>query len=176
MNVAYCVQELGSNISAIEQAVAGASVEQSRWRPDAAEWSILEVIHHLLDEERFDFRPRMLHLMSGDPSPWPSIDPAGWVTLRRYNDQDFAQTVVKLRDARRDSLAWLRELTGSNGASAVDWSAAYGHGPLTGLRAGDLLASWAAHDLLHLRQLTALKYAYGQAQLAPYRTRYAGSW
>ena len=44
------------------------------------------------------------------------------------------------------------------------------------LTAGDLLASWAAHDLLHLRQLNELRYAYLIQVAAPYSVRYAGDW
>ena len=43
-------------------------------------------------------------------------------------------------------------------------------------RAGDLLAAWVAHDLLHLRQLVELKYAYLARTMEPYALKYAGEW
>jgi len=39
-----------------------------------------------------------------------------------------------------------------------------------------LFVAWVAHDLLHLRQLVELKWAYGQTQYAPYSAGYAGDW
>ena len=33
--------------------------EQARWKPGADRWSLLEVINHLYDEEREDFRKRL---------------------------------------------------------------------------------------------------------------------
>ncbi|MEK7277401.1 MAG: DinB family protein, partial [Chloroflexota bacterium] len=68
------------------------------------------------------------------------------------------------------SLEWLRKLDGAN------WETRYQHPPLEGLTAGDLLVSWAAHDLLHLRQVVELKWAYGQLQYPPYAAGYAGDW
>ena len=46
-------------------------------------------------------------------------------------------------------------------------------GPIT---AGDLLASWAAHDVLHSRQLAELRRARLLADTQPHRTQYAGEW
>jgi len=44
------------------------------------------------------------------------------------------------------------------------------------LSAGDLLASWLAHDFLHLRQLTGLHWEYVSLLAKPYSTDYAGMW
>jgi hypothetical protein len=70
---------------------------------------------------------------------------------------------------RERSLAWLAGLT------APDRSRGYqaSFGPIT---AGDLAASWAAHDLLHARQLLELRRARLLALAAPHRTGYAGDW
>ena len=42
--------------------------------------------------------------------------------------------------------------------------------------AGDLLASWLAHDLLHVRQLARLHWQYLTAAAKPFQTDYAGPW
>jgi hypothetical protein len=60
--------------------------------------------------------------------------------------------------------------------TAADWSRAWEVAPGYSLRAGDLLAAWAAHDLLHLRQLVELQYECRRQQAAPYRVEYAGDW
>ena len=98
-----------------------------------------------------------------------SIDPAGWVTARGYNDRELAATLSAFLTEREQSLAWLAGLTNP------DWSRVYqaSFGPIT---AGDLAASWAAHDLLHSRQLLELRHARLLALAAPHRTQYAGDW
>jgi hypothetical protein len=58
--------------------------------------------------------------------------------------------------------------------AAPDWQAARTH-PVAGtLHAGDLMAAWVAHDLLHIRQIAELPHAYLAVVAAPYRTEYAG--
>jgi len=66
-------------------------------------------------------------------------------------------------------LAWLRSL------DSPDWEATY-EAPWGPITAGDLLASWVAHDLLHMRQLVELHWHYKEEQVEPYSTRYAGEW
>ncbi len=63
----------------------------------------------------------------------------------------------------------------ASGLTAPDWSREYqaSFGPIT---AGDLAASWAAHDLLHTRQLLELRRTRLLALAAPHRTGYAGDW
>ncbi len=130
---------------------------------------MLEVVHHLYDEERDDFRRRLDHVLHRSERPWPEIDPAGWVLQRRYNEQDFEQTVAGFLRERDRSIQWLKSL------NAPDWQRSYAApwGPIT---AGDLLASWVAHDLLHLRQLIELHWAHTVRQVEPFRVVYAGEW
>ena len=55
--------------------VQGVSDQQARWKPDPDSWSILEVLNHLLDEEREDFRVRLDYTLHRPGEPWPPIDP-----------------------------------------------------------------------------------------------------
>jgi hypothetical protein len=102
--------------------------------------------------------------------PWPSIDPQGWVTSRDYNSRDLAKSVAAFQEERATSLVWLARL------EAPDWSRSRRHPAGFTLQAGDLLASWLAHDMLHLRQLAELHYHYTQRSYAPYDVTYAGDW
>jgi hypothetical protein len=127
------------------------------------------VVCHLLDEEREDFRVRLDYTLHRPGEPWPPIDPAGWVLAREYNQQDLGISLDAFLSEREASVAWLRKLHAPNWA--VNYEAPWG--PIS---AGDLLASWIGHDLLHMRQLVELHWAYAAAQLEPYSTRYAGEW
>jgi hypothetical protein len=170
MNPDYCVKQLTTNIVAIQGLVAGINADQARWKPTSGDWSIVEVINHLLDEERNDFRARIRHLLSGSDEPWPPIAPDEWTADRAYNQRDLHESGADFARERQDSLTWL------SGLAKMDWDIAYVHPPLDGLTAGDLLVSWAAHDLLHLRQLVELKWLHTQTMGAPFSTRYAGDW
>jgi hypothetical protein len=170
MNYAELISQLTSHAEAIRTLVSGVSDEQVRWKPDPDTWSILEVIHHLYDEERQDFRLRLEVILFKPGQPWPPIDPVGWVTQRSYNQQEPAKILQGFLDERQKSLAWLGSL------EAPDWTvtatAPWGK-PIT---AGDMFAAWVAHDVLHLRQLVELHYAWVAHTAQPYQVDYAGEW
>jgi hypothetical protein len=153
----------------IRQLAAGISAEQARWKPDPDSWSILEVINHLYDEEREDFRVRLKHILDQAEGMPPGIDPVGWVTERRYNQRDLETSLARFLQEREASLMWLA------GLAEPDWDVA-AEGPSGRIKAGDMLIAWVAHDLLHLRQLVELRYAYLQQQARPYQIVYAGQW
>jgi hypothetical protein len=165
----HLTTQLARQAEAICALVEGVSDAQARWKPGADDWSILGVIHHLYDEEIEDFRRHLDHILYHADEPWPRIDPGGWVTQRRYNQQDPAEMLAKFLAEREKSLAWLRSL------DAPDWNAALTM-PWGALTAGDMLASWVAHDLLHLRQLVELHYAWTKRAVAPHSVEYAGDW
>src|SRR5688572_33365791 len=169
MNLTDCIALMTDHAQALKQLASGVSLEQSRWKPEPDSWSILEVINHLADEERDDFRTRLKHILDQTPGLPPDIDPDGWVASRQYNQRDPDQSLAQFLQERETSLAWLRTL------AEPDLDAAY-QSPFGRLTAGDMLFSWVAHDILHLRQLVELRYAYLKQQAQPYNIRYAGEW
>ena len=169
MDIAYLTTQMTNHADAIHSLALGLSAEQARWNPDPHSWSILEVINHLYDEEREDFRVRLDLILHHPDQPWPPINPQGWVTERLYNQRDLAQSVEAFLQERQKSLAWLR------GLDDPDWQASVTT-PFGTLSAGDMAAAWVAHDLLHLRQLVELHWAYTLQAARPYQVHYAGEW
>ena len=169
MNPQSIISQMATNAQAIRALVAGCSDHQARWKPDATSWSVLEVINHLLDEEREDFRARIDLVLHRSEDAWFRIDPEGWVTERGYNQRDLEPSLERFLAAREESLAWLGEL------GEVAWTVGV-QAPFGWIRAGDILAAWAAHDVLHMRQLVELKWAYLVQAVEPYEVRYAGTW
>lgn len=169
MNTDPFTRRLAEQAEAIRALVETVSDEQARWKPGPQDWSILEVINHLRDEENEDFRAHLDLILHRPGDPWPRIDPQGWVTGRSYNDRAFQESLGDFLAAREDSLAWLRGLTSPN------WEAVY-EAPFGRITAGDMLASWVAHDLLHVRQLVELQWAAIVRLADPYRVEYAGPW
>jgi len=169
MDIKRAIELLRTHADAIRGLVAGTPGEQARWKPDAGSWSILEVINHLYDEEREDFRLRLDTCLNRPGEAWPPIDPQGWVVQRQYNSRDLEHSLRNFLEERQRSLAWLAGL-GSPDLEAEQTA------PFGQIRTGDLLAAWTAHDLLHLRQLVELHWAWMQKEVAPFDVRYAGEW
>jgi len=169
MNLESHIAQLAAQAQIIRGLAGDIAPTQAAWKPDPASWSVIEVVNHLYDEEREDFRAHLAAVLAGPATPWAPIDPQGWVTQRHYNERDLAQSAANFLRERERSLAWLRGLT------VADWDIAYTT-PWGSITAGDLLASWVAHDLLHIRQLVELRWQHLVVAVAPYQVRYAGEW
>jgi hypothetical protein len=169
MDLDHLISQMRANAQRIRVLAEGVSDDQARWRPDPASWSLLEVINHLRDEEREDFRVLLELALCRPDESRPGIDPEGWVTERRYNEQDLGECLESFLTAREESLVWLKGLASPN------WGATY-EAPFGRITAGDIFASWVAHDLLHMRQLVELHWAYTTLLVTPHKVDYAGSW
>ena len=167
MDFDVLTKELALGAESIPQLVHGVTLTEARNKPNPESWSILEVICHLYDEEREDFRQRLDITLNRPGAVWPLIHPDAWVTDRKYNERDLGKMVEQFTAERRSSLDWLGTLAGSN------WDAVYTD-PNGSMRAGDLLASWVAHDSLHMRQLVELRRTRIEAITSPYEIEYAG--
>lgn len=156
------------NAAALKALTAGINPEQARWKPSPDAWSVLEVVNHLADEEREDFRPFVEWALGGPPKQ--SHDSDTWIAARGYNERGLAASVADFLQEREKSLAWLRGLSGT------DWQTPVAYTYRPGFRGGDVLASWVAHDILHQRQLVELRFGLAKAALSPFDVQYAGEW
>jgi hypothetical protein len=169
MELTSCRNELAQNARRIQALVEAAPQSEACIRPAPGSWSILEVIAHLLDEEREDFRVILKLILRGEGPGWPDLDPRGWVESRQYNQRELRETLNAFLHERETSLVWL------DGLSGADWDTAY-PAPFGTVQAGDILAAWVAHDLLHMRQLVELHWARVIRLSEPYSVAYAGEW
>ncbi len=169
--------DTGSLIDSLERfaqtlpaSVTRLSLEDACWKPADGGWSVLEVICHLADEEVEDFRGRLARTLHDPDEPWPPNDPEAWAVERRYNESDPGEVMARFVEERRASVDWLRSL------GQPDWSIAYQHPQVGAIRAGDILVSWVAHDMLHLRQIAKRMFQMTQRDGGEYTTDYAGDW
>jgi len=162
-------QELVESAEMIRTLSAGIDESEARIKPDEKSWSILEVICHLHDEEREDFREHLDFILHRQNEEWKSIDPQGWILSRKYNEKNFEEMRDKFFEERNKSLEWLKNLKNANWETT--YTSEYGSVP-----AGEMLACWVAHDNLHIRQLVELRRAYIERITQPYAIGYAGDW
>ena len=65
------IERLRANVDVFDALTRGVSEEQSRWKPATDQWSILEVVNHLADEEVEDFRHRLDLTLHRPGEHWP---------------------------------------------------------------------------------------------------------
>ena len=148
--------------------IAGLDDADLRYTSNPTDWSILDILCHLLDEETRDFRPRLEATLAR--APWDSIDPQSWPALHHYADQAAPETLARFTVQREHSVTWLLSLTNP------DWDSTHTHPSLGPIRAGDLMGAWLDHDTLHLRQIAKRLHELAQRDTTPYITTYAGAW
>jgi len=162
-------QELTQSTEMIRALLVGIRQEEAQVKPGRGSWSILEVVCHLYDEEREDFREHLDFILHRQHEEWHPIAPVAWVKLRKYNEQDFKTVQRKFFNERKKSLAWLKSLKNS------DWNTTY-TSKFGSVKAGAMFASWVAHDNLHMRQLVELRRSFIERITKPYDIQYAGDW
>lgn len=169
-NIDSAVRRLTASAAAIRSLVSGLETAEAVWKPWPEKWSILEVVNHLADEEVEDFRARLDLLIHRPAEEFAPIDPQGWVTSRRYVERDLEDSLARYLKEREHSIQWLTNLV------APDLERGREH-PVAGFLTGrQMLASWVAHDLLHVRQITRLRYQYLEQRVEPLSIEYAGGW
>ncbi len=112
-------------------------------------WSPFDVLGHLIRAEMTDWIPRVEHLLGhGDAVPFPPFDrEAMFAASRGKTTRELLDEFVDLREASLDRLLAL-QLTDADLAK-------HGSHPEFGqVTLGQHLATWVAHDLGHLNQIT----------------------
>ena len=159
--------ELARTPSVVTGLVDG--LDDAGWiaRPVPEEWSAVEIVCHLRDEEDEDFGARVRAVVRGGEQFTP-IDPERWATERRYVAESGPRALAAFRGRRQASLGYLVTVDPARLTAAVPLA---NSGPLSGL---DLLAAWVAHDRLHVAQLANTLARIWADRWTPLRAEYAG--
>lgn len=169
MDRPYLINQLARQGDVFRTMFTGLTPEEIRWKPAPDKWCALEIICHLYDEEREDFRARLTSVLETPDQPFTKIDPQAWVTEREYMDQDPNLKLADFLSERNKSVKWLRGLTDA------PWSNTYVHPKVGPVSCDLLLTNWVAHDIHHIRQLNNLRYGY-LASISVVPLDYAGKW
>lgn len=169
MNQDETINELDRNKVVFESLLTNSSEKHVLWKPTPDKWCLLEIVCHLYDEEREDFRARVKHCLELSDLPFSPIDPAGWVTDRNYLAQNYTEVLQGFLRERTESVSWLRSFVNP------DWSNTRPHPTLGNLSADDFLSNWLAHDYIHIRQIIKLKYTHHD-KFSDRSLSYAGNW
>ncbi len=165
----YIISELNNNWDDFKSVLSAISKQEYLWKSAPDKWCMLEIVCHLYDEERNDFRERLNHVLTTPDLPMTDIDPISWVTLNDYINQDYHEMLNRFLMERKNSIKWLNSL------SSPDYNQAYFHPKFGSLNGELFLANWLAHDYLHFRQIAKLKYDFLKFQTGQ-NLKYAGNW
>jgi hypothetical protein len=160
-------RELARLPAVLEALLAGVDPSDARTRPATDEWSPVEILCHLRDEESEDFGARLRVIVDG-AGEFAPIDPERWAEERRYREASLPDVLEALRAHRQASL----DLLTSVAPETLEGSRPFK--PLGSLSGLDILAAWVTHDRIHLAQLAGTLARIWALRWAPLRTEYAG--
>lgn len=122
-------------------------------------WNAADIVGHLIHGERTDWMPRVrIILETGESRPFVPFDMAGHV--REIEGRSLNELLDELARLRAGNLADLRALN----LQPADLQRRGRHPELGSVTLAQLLATWAAHDLTHLHQLSrVLAHQYREA-------------
>jgi DinB superfamily len=112
-------------------------------------WSAFDVIGHLIHGERTDWMPRArMVLQFGETQTFEPFD--RWGHVRESQGKSLAQLLDEFARLRSENLEELRTLN----LRPEDLELRGRHPALGTVTLSELLATWAAHDLTHLHQVS----------------------
>ncbi len=122
-------------------------------------WTAFDVVGHLIHAERTDWIPRAKTILQfGNTQPFAPFDRLGHVS--ESQGKSLSQLLDEFARVRSESLAELRKLN----LQPKDFDRPGRHPALGAVTLSELLATWAAHDLTHLHQISRiLAYQYRDA-------------
>jgi len=165
----HTIDRLIDNKQVLQRLLAEVPPDMVKWKQTDNKWCLLEMVCHLFDEERDDFRFRVKWLLHNPGQTPPSFNPLDWVVDHDYINQDYDMMVAKLIEEREASIIWLNSLENPK------WNNSYDHPTKGKLDAKYYLTNWLAHDYLHIRQIIKLKFDYLEA-ISGTDLSYAGKW
>jgi hypothetical protein len=131
-------------------------------------WSVFDVVGHLIHGERTDWMPRAkIILQFGETRTFEPFD--RWGQARESEGKSLEQLLDEFARLRRENLIELRALN----LRQADLDRRGRHPALGVVTLLQLLATWAAHDLTHVHQISrVLAHQYREA-VGPW-SRYLG--
>lgn len=111
-------------------------------------WSAYDIVGHLIHGERTDWLPRLRILLEhGEARAFEPFD--RFAQQRESAGKSLAELLDEFASLRRENLDLLRDFH----LSEADLDRRGMHPELGGVTARQLLATWTAHDLGHIRQI-----------------------
>jgi DinB family protein len=128
-------------------------------------WSSLDVVGHLIEAEETNWIPRVRHLIAhGESAVFPPFDRFGFI--EKSKGKSMADVLDHFARARDQSIRDLDALR----LTAADLERRGRHPELGPVTLGQLLATWAIHDLNHVGQIVDVLARQHAGAVGPWRT------
>lgn len=119
------------------------------FRPSADDWSVREVLAHLVDDEMFVMRNRLVRIVQEEHPHLQPHDEQRWHATRNTSRDQLAQLLDDFATQRAASVGIMEFLRED------DWQREGFQPEIGTFTADQWLDRWLEHDKVHLAQITA---------------------
>lgn len=109
MQIAQIIQALDNNSKVFRALFNFNNTNLLTYKPEEHSWCYLEIVGHLIDEEKEDFKARVAHCLHHINQPLRPITPTKWPLERQYLDQNFQKQVDVFLKERENSVVWFQK-------------------------------------------------------------------
>ncbi|HRW07312.1 MAG TPA: DinB family protein [Caldilineaceae bacterium] len=147
LTIAQVAQLLGATVPMLQAELAALPVAITQFQPAPNEWSINEVIGHLIETEERGFAGRITRMLAQEGYVCQAWDADQVARERRDNEKMATLLLAELAERRAASLDMVRTLM----PNQLTRTAMH---PVVGiLTVNDLLHEWVFHDHNHIKQI-----------------------
>ncbi|NWJ46813.1 MAG: DinB family protein [Chloroflexi bacterium] len=141
------ITQLEQTTSALVKLVSGLEDNALDFKPETDSWSIREILAHLVDDEMYVMRLRLVRIVREDLPNLVPHDEKKWYLHRNTSRDKLEELLEDFSIQRRASLGIIQMMRES------DWiregiQPEYGQ-----FSAEKWLEKWAGHDVVHLKQI-----------------------
>lgn len=148
-NLAHTISLLARTPAALNALLRGLPDDWTVHNEGGETWSPIQIVGHLIHADRTDWIPRAKWILEvGESQPFPPFDREG--QNREIPGKSLPALLDEFARARFESLEQLRALN----LQPADLQRRGRHPAFGAVTLSQLLATWAAHDLTHLHQLS----------------------
>jgi FMN phosphatase YigB (HAD superfamily) len=138
---------LGATPAALESITKGVPNDAWTVRPEAQEWSLVEILAHLRDVDLEVNLPRMNQLLNQDQPFFAGVDADAWASERNYRQTNIHTIMGEVMSARMSLLELIQP------DSEQIWNRPARHAIFGPTTLGELASFIAHHDVLHIHQV-----------------------
>lgn len=162
--VADVLDQLSRTPSVLDALLRGTSPAWHSRRDAPDSWSAYDVVGHLVHGEETDWvtRARII-LEHGDSKPFEAVDRFAQAT--RFKDWPLERLLDRFAELRRANVEIVRVWNLTEAHLALPGR----HPALGAVTLGQLLATWAVHDLDHLAQISRVMAKRSTDEVGPWR-------
>lgn len=164
-NLEHTIALLARTPAALDALLRGLPEAWTHRNEGGSTWSAFDVVGHLIHADRTDWMPRAkVILQFGEGQPFPPFD--RWGHARECEGKSLGQLLDGFARAREESMEELRALH----LRPEDLERRGRHPAFGSVTLSELLATWAAHDLNHLHQISRIMAHQYRETVGPWST------